>query len=82
MNIFNRKELFMTMDLQKFNTVTGIINNAEIPYRFKIVNAVGIRPGRIGAFGTNTSQMLQYYIYVHKKDYDKARELIRNYTIY
>lgn len=78
MNIFNKRELFLTMDMEKFNIATSILKKEEINYSYKTINAVGYRSGRVESVGLNSNYMFQYYIYVHKKDYDKARIALRN----
>jgi hypothetical protein len=82
MNIFNRREIFMTMDLQKFSQVTNILDNANIKYTTKIFNTYGVKVNTVEAIGVNSKYMSQYYIYVHKKDYDQACIAIRNIKLF
>ena len=79
--IFNRKELLVTMDMNKQANVRDILSSNGIPYEIKTTNlqssqAVGSRRGRYGSFGVNQKFSYEYKIYVHKNDYDKAVGLI------
>ena len=82
MNIFNRKELFVTMDLQKFIQVINILNNANIKYSTKIFNTFGVKVNTVEAIGLNSNYMSQYYIYVHKKNYEQACTAIINIKLF
>ncbi|MDF2543698.1 MAG: hypothetical protein K0S47_3416 [Herbinix sp.] len=82
MNIFNRKEIFVTMDLQKFGQISSILDKENINYTYKTFNTSGARPGTIQSIGLNSKCMIQYYIYVHKKDYDKACWVLRDNKLF
>lgn len=67
--IFNRKEILITVDVQKFYDVTGKLKNANIRYEYKINSPY--RAGR-SSFGINLKYNSTYYVYVHKKDLANA----------
>ena len=79
--IFNRKELLVTMDMNKQAIVRDTLSASGIPYVIKTTNlqssqAAGSRRGQFGSFGVNQNFSYEYKIYVHKNDYDKAVGLI------
>lgn len=80
--IFNRKELTMTMDMQKQGQIRDILRNHDIEYDVRTMNLAGPNAmsarGGSGSFGLNLAQSVEYKIYVKKKDYDKAQYLIRS----
>ena len=79
---FNRKELLITMDLNKQADVRSILSANSIPYVIKTTNLqspqfAGSNRGRLGTLGVNQNYSYEYKIFVHKNDYDKALGLIR-----
>jgi hypothetical protein len=82
MNIFNRREILITMDLQKFNQIINLLNKEKITYSYKTFNTSGVRPGTAQSIGLNSNCMIQYYIYVHKKDYDQAQSILRDFKLW
>ncbi len=79
--IFNRKELLITMDVNKQADVRTILSSNGIPYVIKTTNlqsaqSVGSRRGQFGSFGVNQAFSYEYKIFVHKNDYDKAVSLL------
>jgi len=80
--IFNRKELFITMDMSRQSNVRDILSANGVEYTVKVTNlqsasGIGSSRGRVGNFGINQNYSYEYKIYVHKKDYDNALRLIR-----
>lgn len=80
--IFNRKELLMTVDMNRQANVRDVLSANGIACSVKVTNlqsasAVGSSRGRTGNFGINQTYAYEYKIYVHKKDYDAALRLIR-----
>ncbi len=63
--------------MQKFSEVRNTLAVNHIEYDYKVVDlestniARSIRP-ITGSFGVNPEYTNTYYVYVHKKDYDKA----------
>ena len=84
--VFNRKELIVTMEMNRQaevrEEVRDILSNNNIEYIIKTVNLqaapiLGNRRAQTGSFGINPDYSYEYKIYVHKKDYEKAAQLIR-----
>ena len=80
--IFNRKELIVTMEMDRQSEVRNILSQNGIDYTVKITNLeaepmIGNRRGVVGSFGINQDYSYEYKIYVHKKDFEKVTYLIR-----
>ena len=80
--ILNRKELIVTMEMNRQAQVRDILSQNGIDYTVKTTNLqaapmVGNSRGRVGSFGVNQNYSYEYKIYVHKKDLEKAAYLIR-----
>ena len=80
--VFNRKELMITTDMKRQSDIRNILANNHINYVIKTTNlqnapVTGANRGRTGSFGINQNYSYEYKIFVHKKDYDKAKLLIR-----
>lgn len=80
--IFNRKELFITMDMNRQSNVRDILSANGVEYTVKVTNlqsasVIDSSRGKVGNFGINQNYSYEYKIYVHKKDYDNALRLIR-----
>ena len=80
--VLNRKELLITFSLSEQNRVCDILAANGIDYRIKTENPSarahigGSGRGRTGSFGIDHDASYQYYIYVHSKDYERAKHLI------
>jgi hypothetical protein len=75
MNILNRKELLLTRDSGELNRALGHLTANGIAYK-TATNSVA-NPGRShGVPGINAEYAYQYRIYVHKKDYERAKYAI------
>ena len=83
MNFFNRREVFVTYNLQILEQAREALRLAGIKYYIKTVNRRSPSPfcaGTRGHTGTAFEKMeyeYTYYLYVHKNDYDDAYELVR-----
>ena len=82
LTIFNRKELIVTMEMNRQSEVRDILSQNGIDYTVKTTNLhaspiLGNRRGRVGNFGINQDYSYEYKIYVHKKDFEKSVCLIR-----
>lgn len=81
LTIFNRKELLITMDMKRQADVREILSKNGIHYTITTINlqSAGFASGRAhaGSFGISPEHSYEYKIYVHKKDYDRAKYLIR-----
>ncbi len=81
--IFNRKELIITLDAGKQSDVCNILSANGIDYSIKVTNLQSAsvfenKRGRFGTFGVNQNYSYEYKIYVHKNDYDRACNLIKD----
>lgn len=79
--VFNRKELIVTMEMNRQAEVRDILSKNNIEYIINTVNLqaapiLGNRRAQTGSFGINQDYSYEYKIYVHKKDYEKAAQLI------
>lgn len=80
--IFARRELVVTMDADRQTNVCQILASNGIKYSVKVTNfqspnVFGSSRARTGCFGINQNYSYEYKIFVHKKDYDNALQLIR-----
>ena len=80
--VFNRKELIITMEMNRQAEVRDILSQNGIDYTVKTTNLetapiLGNRREHTGRFGINPDYTYEHKIYVHKKDYEKAVSLIK-----
>lgn len=80
--LLNRREVFMSYDLQKIAEIRELLEMNNIKYDYKVINrnspsALSDTRARTGTFGQNPELMREYIIYVHKKDYDYASTLLQ-----
>lgn len=80
--IFNRKELYMTYDMNVLANVRNLLADHNIDYDYKFIDrkspspmAAGSR-ARTGTAFEKREIEVQYYIYVHKNDYEKAKAVL------
>ena len=77
-HLFNRRELLTTISMERQAEVRNILADNKIPYRVCVRNNVGgMSRSRMVMPGTRMESMYQYYIYVKKSDYEKAKYLIQ-----
>ena len=77
LTLFNRRELYMTYDMNERVRICQILSANNIDYQLKTTNpTASMGAGRHSSFGINTDYAYEYKIYVHKKDYDYALHLI------
>lgn len=74
--VFNRKELCITHNLQQQGQIRQTLAAAGIPYKIVTNSISGLRSRRGGTLGMNTDFLYQYKIYVHKRNYSRALNLI------
>ena len=77
-----KKEIICTDSMMVFHNARDILKDNKIPYSYKVVNQLspGIfdnRAGYVGSLGVNMDHAYLYYLYVAKKNYDKAQYLVR-----
>lgn len=77
-HLFNRKELLTTSSMDRQAQVRDVLAANRIAYRVRVrSNTGGLSRSRTVMPGTGMEAMYQYYIYVKKEDYEKAKYLIR-----
>lgn len=67
---FNRREVYSGVGLQRFNRVRDILDAYRIKYNYKY--------GNLASFSIVNQPSEQCYVYVHKKDYEKANDVLRD----
>ncbi|MBR0599964.1 hypothetical protein [Sinanaerobacter chloroacetimidivorans] len=84
--IFNRKEVYHGFSMEDFGRIRGILQDNQIKYTYKVLNPnnrgifdAGHSNG--GTLGLNLKYAYEYYLYVHKDDYEKSCYII-NHTRY
>lgn len=77
-HLFNRKELLTTASMEQQSRVRDVLAANGIAYRVRVKsNTGGMSRSRMVMPGTKMEYMYQYYIYVKKEDYEKAKFLTR-----
>lgn len=76
MLFWNRVEIYCGFSLKEFSELRDVLAAKGVKYDFKIIHANG-RDFRTG-FLPNPKESIQYYLYVHHKDYDQAMYLTSN----
>ena len=82
-HIFNRRELVLTLSMDRQAEIRAILSANGIDYQLKTTNLqnaplAGSQRARRGSFGIQSEHSYEYKIYVHKKDYEKAKYLMNN----
>ena len=83
MLFINRVEIYNGFSLKEFSELRNSLAVAGIKYDYRLIdrNKSGIygQNGRtFGTMGLDPKFTIQYYLYVHKKDYDHAMFLTSN----
>lgn len=78
--VFGKREVFMTMEMEKYVKAKEVLERAGIQYTTKTKSSGGYSAvsHRMGPFGENLNHSFTYYIYTDKEDEDKAKYYIRN----
>lgn len=82
--VFNRKELFLTYDMQRQSEIRTLLQGHNIEYRVKVKNLLSPSPfsgssrARTGTFGVDLTKTYEYKIYVKKSDYERAKYLMNS----
>ena len=79
--VWNRKELISTFSMKQQSDVRDILAANNIDYVYKVTDrnspaAIGDMRARTGTLGQNLDIAKEYSIYVHKADFEKAKELL------
>ena len=82
-HMFNRRELVLTLSMERQADIRAILSANGIDYQVKTTNLqnapiAGSERARRGSFGIQSEHSYEYKIYVHKKDYDTAKQLLTN----
>lgn len=77
MFFWNRVEIYSGFSLKDFTDLREALVAAGLPYDYKLVNLNSNR-GRTGSLFENPKLSVQYYLYVHHKDYEQAMFLTSN----
>ncbi len=85
-NVFNRKQLLITMDKNIQLDVCKKLTTKGIDYQLKTINMqstniMGSQRGRMGSYGVNQAYTYEYTIYVHKNDYDYANSILNDSSL-
>ena len=74
-HLFNRKELLTTANMERQAQVRDTLAANGIDYRVRVKS--NLSRSRTVIPGMRMDMMYQYYIYVKRTDYEKAKYLIR-----
>jgi hypothetical protein len=83
MLFFKRKEVFMGPSVKEYTEVRKKLAAAHIPYdiramsRFGMGGATSFSRSMVNDMDKRTEYMNLYYVYVNKKDYDHAMEVLQ-----
>lgn len=86
--VFNRENVYVGIDMLTCAEVRETLAQNKIDYTYKVRNRLGswssgggsVR-GRTGSMGMSSDRMYEYEVYVHKKDYEKARYILRDVIV-
>ena len=79
MLFWQKKEVLVTFSLNDFNRVKDILAANHIPYDWRTVPSCGRRGRRtLGTAFMVESVLRQDYLYVSKKEYERAQYLVQN----
>ena len=79
---FNKEDVYIGYSIKELSKVRNILEKEGIKYSQKVVNhsgqwsRLGTRRSRSGSYGMNIDYEKQYTVYVHRKDFEKAKHLI------
>lgn len=71
---WNRKELTVTFSTERQSKIRELLKKNGIPYTYNVVSRGSVR-ARGHSFGS-VQNSWEYIIYVHKRDYEKAKFLL------
>ncbi len=82
MFVFNKEIVYIGYSMEELSKVRNTLEKEKIKYSYKVVNRSGqwsrrgSRRSSFGSFGMNMDYEKQYAVYVHKKDFEKAKHLV------
>ena len=74
--LFNRAELLITYDLNRFNRVRDALAGAGIDYTYRTKDLASHNRGRDGNSAINPDARWEYKLYVHKNELDWAKTFL------
>ncbi len=82
LTIFNRKELISTLSMKHQSEIRKELQVNGIKYKCKVINRNSASPFsssrvRTGSLGQNMDIAYEYTFFVHKQDYERAKNLIQ-----
>lgn len=72
---WNKREVFVGASMSDFNRVMNYLSDLGIKHTWRVVSNIEGR-GRTGTFGVDPDLLKTYYVYVHRKDLEKALHLL------
>lgn len=75
--VFTRREAAVTFSMKERDAVCGRLRAAGIRYQTRTFSHNLFQRGRAGSLGINAEYTCQYRIYVHRKDFERARAALR-----
>jgi hypothetical protein len=78
----NRKEIYVGFSPEKFYEVLDVLTRNGIQYRYKIITRFHPSEESLHIHWEDVKYSNVYYVYVHKKDYDKACTVLENLKIH
>lgn len=70
------EEVYIGYSLMELAKVRECLALNHIKYDYKVVSSSGNSRGRSGSFGLNSNYEKQYYVYVKRKDSERAKYLV------
>lgn len=83
-HIFNRKEVSTVFSMKEQARIREVLSKNKIDYRIRTTNRTSSSPfssgsrSRTGSFVQNKDIAYEYKFYAHKKDYERAKDIINN----
>ncbi|MEE0420136.1 MAG: hypothetical protein UDG86_08850 [Lachnospiraceae bacterium] len=83
--VWNRRELCITFQLKEQSEIRNLLTTEGIDYSLKVIDrsspsVLANTRARVGSYGQDQALMKEYIIYVHKKDYERAANLMLLFT--
>jgi hypothetical protein len=84
MFLFNKESVYIGYSIEELSKVRDTLEKEGIKHSYKVVNRSGqwlgrgTRRGEFGSFGMNMNYEKQYAVYVHRKDFEKAKYLVNS----
>lgn len=81
---FSKEDVYTGYSIEELSKVRDILGKEGIKYSYKVVNRSGqwsrrgSRRGTYGSFGINMDYEKQYAVYVHRRDFEKAKHHVNS----